>query len=391
MVMHRFVGIGSIGIGLLVAVGCGGGDEAVGSGAKAGEDDGANGDPSDAGATPTSTSPTASGPAPTATGLPSSMDLGMTPASLGMECETDADCGDGVTCLTEDEDFTPGIIAGGFCTIRCEQDPEFACGSAGLCGTATQGTDDTADDIGYCYDFCLYTGLEAKCDDELNRVCLPINERGAGVCENKCFSDGECPGDTKCNPRPPWTCVDESEIADAAPDGAVCTEAEDCSGGTCFFLEQGAATGICMSECTMRPETAACHRDLDDSTPATSICMPPLVLFVQDVDVGWNDIGNCLATCEPEVGCDHEDWSCLEITNQDFLDDVGVSGVCLPSILVADDADAGAPAPVDMPAEPSGAGGTTASGAGGTSSSSGAGGMTNAAGAGGMADAPDAG
>ncbi len=274
----------------------------------------------------------------------SSEDLGMTPASVGQACESDDDCGDGVVCLIEDELLQPGQIVDGMCTLRCEQDP-YVCGGTAICLGVGQDTEDVADDVGYCYELCLFTEPVAKCQGSVNRVCSLIDpETGLGVCDPKCFSDGECSDGSSCAPRYPWTCVDELPEGLLA-DGETCTENEECEGGGCIFIDEASTDGICISDCSLQSETYACGRDLGDTAPVDSACFPLLGLLAQGATAAENDLGQCLPTCDPAQGCGHPEWDCVDLEDDGYTADVGVSGACLPVVLLepAEAADAGAP------------------------------------------------
>ncbi len=342
----------------LVTFACGGGDEQTDSNSV--EEQGSDeGDPTDASEDATDTAtPAPDGQSAAATDAESSSgdlsssldealgvddtvmseDLAMTPASVGQACESDDDCGDGVVCLIEDEQLQPGQIAGGMCTIRCEQDPDV-CGSTALCLGVGQDTEDVADDVGYCYELCIFAGANVKCQDSLNRTCTLIDpETALGVCDPKCFSDGECADGLSCAPRYPWTCVDDLPD-DLLPDGATCTLNEECAGGGCLFMEETSTDGICLSDCSLQVETFACGRDIGDTTPVDSACFPLLAVIDAGIPAAENDLGQCLPTCDPDEGCEHPEWTCIDLMDEGYTADVGHAGVCFPLLLIPDDAE----------------------------------------------------
>ncbi len=273
-----------------------------------------------------------------------SVDLGMTPASVGAECESDEECGDGVVCLKEEPAFSEGQIAKGMCTMRCEQDPAV-CGSTALCIGVGQDTEDTSDDVGYCYEACLVGNPNEKCSDSLNRACSLIDpETYVGVCDPLCFSDAECGDGLSCSPAFPWLCVEEVPD-DLLPDGATCLAHEECLGGSCMYIDETSTDGVCVSACSLQFETYACRRDLGDTTPVDSACFPLLgLVWAGAMDFGQNDLGQCLQTCDVSEDCEHAEWDCLPLDGDPaFADDVGHTGICLPNLLLM-----GEPAVEDM-------------------------------------------
>lgn len=297
----------------------------------------------------------AASPVPTTSATmsdPISQDLGMTPATVGTECDSDTDCGDGVVCLSADETFQEGAIAGGLCTFRCEQD-EAACGASSICAVNDQGTpDEPSDDVGYCFELCAFTGPSPKCAGSRNRACIPLDSSGLGVCQPKCYSDGEC-AEGYCLQYGPWSCVDEPPTGD--PDGSICETAEDCRGGFCAFLAASDATGVCITNCSLQPDTVACGRDVGDTTPAASVCFPPLGLLLNGIVTDYGDIGECLPTCDVERGCPHPGWGCLDMEDDEWTADAGYPGICVPNELLmeaAPELGAGGAPGTDEPVNP---------------------------------------
>jgi len=249
---------------------------------------------------------------------------------LGRSCDTSEECGAAFDCVSGPDEYWGGSVAGGICTARCE-DESAACGEFGLCGVSSQGTAAPGDDIGWCFNRCLYADAQPKCGGDLNRTCfLADQDTGMGVCYPFCYSDGEC--DTGfCDPAS-GACV--PQLPTGLPDGSVCSEDDDCFGGICYPIA-GGSSGVCTSVCSMRNDTFACHRDIGDTSPAGSACFPPLPLLVYGVELGQNDAGQCLPTCDVAVGCEHPDWSCISLQSDFYTADVGHEGLCVPSILLA--------------------------------------------------------
>jgi hypothetical protein len=260
---------------------------------------------------------------------------------LGAGCESDDDCDGETTCLTEDLDTRGGTIAGGMCTLRCEQNYEV-CGATGVCAGTDNGTVDTVDDVAYCLDTCVYTDPNPKCSGLRNRACVLVDgATGLGVCDAKCVSDGDCDSGF-CDPFL-WVCV--AEEPDGAADGSLCTIDADCRGQICTKLTTEDEQGVCVSECIRQADTAACHRDIGSTEPVPSACLPPPPLLVNDIAIGVNDLGICLPTCSDTSPCQHPDWTCLEASAA-VAADLGHYGLCVPSALIAPPEE---PAPEEEP------------------------------------------
>lgn len=254
---------------------------------------------------------------------------------LGEECDEAVQCGggdgmggDGPVCVTDQADFGfEGMLPGGMCTARCDEGSNV-CGATGGC---VPFEFESGEEAHYCFDTCFYSEAVEKCGESINRVCLLLDfESGLGVCIPKCFSDAECDGGY-CDPYT-GSCVDEPPTG--AVDGSECDVPEDCLGGICLRLTAEDEFGTCISECSVHPETYACHRDLGDTSPVPSACFPHLELLYLGILPAFKDLGHCVPTCQVGAGCGTDGWTCIPADDPEYVEDVGADGFCLPTFLL---------------------------------------------------------
>ncbi|MEN9579301.1 MAG: hypothetical protein RJA70_2310 [Pseudomonadota bacterium] len=260
-----------------------------------------------------------------ASNLPNNMD-----ALVGMLCETDSDCAEGLTCLLESAFFLDeGTIPMGMCTARCEDDPEL-CPSLDVessCLTEQTDPNDPASTVGYCVDLCI-VGQNSGCNGVLDRYCQQLQDDGVGACWPRCFDEGSC-GPNKVCDGSTGSCLDAERPGKQL--GEVCKTADDCNGGICYLSDKNAG-GICTEQCIFTPFRGACGDTGDAQTPPEFMCMPSVaVLLDQNAAFDFGDLGLCTPQCDVDGDC-AGGFVCVEHTEQ-LATAIGRAGMCLQAIV----------------------------------------------------------
>ncbi len=299
---------------------------------------------------------------------------------VGMWCESDADCLNGMTCLTDGSFFFPegGNIAQGMCTARCEAEaPEF-CPTLDIQSACfiNPGEEGEADDVGYCLDACV-AGSETVCHGLPDRWCAALEADGSGLCAPQCFNDATC-GDQVCDGAS-GACIDEPRPGE--PLGAVCGDSAECNGQICYLSEPDGEQGLCSEYCVLSPYFGNCGGSPEDEVPEF-LCWPSIDQLASETGPAYGDLGLCSRTCDSDEDCGLEGFSCIEFA-EELAADVGRLGLCQQTIFFEDPDNMGGAGGADM----GGAGGTDDGGAGGAMAGSG-GEQAGGAGAGGAGGSP---
>lgn len=252
----------------------------------------------------------------------------------GGNCNTDDDCMEGLFCLLEDNNFfsgreTAGVIAGGFCTARCEtnQDVCGTFGGAASCLTDNGGTkDDTSDDVGYCLEYCQVADGSFKCGGSLDQMCLILNDSGGGACFPFCLDDAGCAAGAFCDPAD-GLCRDEP--AKGKPVGDVCEADDECTTDYCWKLNDSDVEGVCSGQCAFFGGIGGCGVAPPDAEgnleePPGALCFP----LVQNS--AENDPGICLGTCDDNADCGLPTFEC-SLFSEEAQAVIGRAGICLPT------------------------------------------------------------
>ena len=298
---------------------------------------------------------------------------------LGLHCQRDTDCGQGLHCLGADQDHSGGVgaPAGGLCTVDCSNDadcrsfdPHAVCGTLDeypiMGGVAEEPT------LRLCMAGCAFgepTG-DDKCHGQRDMACRPFAPNDAVNCEStdakcpsgsfcfrgycreaacgpRCNVDADCGDGRVCNPGSGL--CDEQAVP--SPTGLDCPGDQDpdstaCGDGTCLLLFSDGVTDLrmCTQSCTYGK---LCGDD--------GACVMPRM----EVSAG-GDIGYCMQRCDCDADCRHPLQKCFEWASPAVQERFQSRGVC---DLAVDG---------DQTLDVCGAGG--AGGAGGASGASGAGG-----------------
>ncbi len=284
---------------------------------------------------------------PTPPSPPSDPPVSSAPSPFGAPCSRDGQCGDGLTCITNDDDrFLGGGVANGYCSLSCQDDG--ACAERDP-GSFCLGTSDTA---GHCVQGCQ-PGVEArsKCQGRGDIACDGLT-LDVAFCRPMCRSDDDCGAERSCD-LGLGICTEEP--SEGASIGAQCDPDVDpldtgCASGLCLpFSETFAVcTGWCnVSEYGCGPDSAVVE------SPGDATC----VWGANPGGIAAGDLGFCNQRCECDGDCLHPDAKCLLVEGDDFASVYGASGLCVApdwepqggEILGAacPDRDAGVPDPGD--------------------------------------------
>lgn len=177
------------------------------------------------------------------------IDAGATTGSpVGTACMTADDC-TGMFCISEDMGFPMGYCSALGCDLGSPDTSCLAAGGDGIC----LDVGDPMSPLGVCFDQCDPAAPDCRdgysCQDfGFTAICLP-----AAICGDGVVDPGE-----ECDPPNGTTCDDMCQGTGAAPVGAPCLDAAECSGDFCIAEADGWAGGYCT------------ELDCDLSMPATS-------------------------------------------------------------------------------------------------------------------------
>ncbi len=240
---------------------------------------------------------------------------------VGRKCGTDAECGEGLACLTSASDnFFGGGPANGYCTSPCQENAEC----------------DAIDSQSECFaGLCLLTCLsqnptslaENKCLGRRDLACQSLayrnlaeftGSRQEGLCFPQCGSDEDCSG-RRCD-LARGVCTDQA--AEGQPIGSPCAQDTDCAGNRCFVLNNGESA--CTAPCVLG-HPAGCGFGATAS-PREAGCATPAIGGVTGSE-GAGDVGLCLELCDVDADCRQavtRGWECLPRPEAEPLGRVGI-------------------------------------------------------------------
>ncbi|MEI9947785.1 MAG: hypothetical protein WDO74_22650 [Pseudomonadota bacterium] len=247
-----------------------------------------------------------------------SSSAGSSNALLGADCESDAECGTGLTCVpSSGTQFGGGAPAHGLCTSLCASDTDCARLEAGAGCFAF-------DQQAYCLEACTPgdpADLASKCRGRADFVCAPIDAEA--YCLPLCRADAECPAGRFCD-RARGLCVASKRVGD--PVGAACdptattsTCREVCLGTSAVGVTP--ATGVCVEMCS---GGLGCMFD-DAGTQPGGLCVGQL-----NDPFGLFDLGYCLPSCDCSSACPIFGNKCRAWTSADadLKTYLGKAGLC---------------------------------------------------------------
>jgi hypothetical protein len=249
-------------------------------------------------------------------------------APFGAFCDSDAECEDGLTCLTaEGSEWLGGGPAGGYCSLSCAQDPTICQQKYpnSMCITGSGGEK-------FCFEACqhgdsLFGG--EKCHSRVNSACYYLSSTSAAsACLPSCGYDDECPAGRYCD-LALGVCVDEQPAG--LPIGTKCDpdSAENPCTGFCIELRTG--QGVCSGSCTYGAP-GACGVPPDENPVGSGICLP-LYDLAND---GVGDTGLCVQRCNTADDCLSPGSICSEFNDTATEEAYQAKGLCVPGLAVGD-------------------------------------------------------
>ncbi len=237
-------------------------------------------------------------------------------ANFGRSCSRQEDCGEDLTCLTDDSlSLTKGGPPRGLCTASCTGDP-------GSC-------EDYADDarcvnfgrFSYCMEACEYGSVvddafdKDKCHGRTEFACKPLLEDTAVSCETtedcsegevckgtcqrdtptcmpQCNGDFDCGSGRFCDPRTGECVRDLPRGRRLAERCNVAADPDPCR-GSCGLIER-AEGGRCDETCTLG-SYPTCGVAMD---PASVGCAIPVAQ-----QATYGDMGFCAPLCDCTDDC----------------------------------------------------------------------------------------
>ncbi len=232
---------------------------------------------------------------------------------LGRACATDAECGDGLTCLLANSGkLDGGGPAKGLCTASCAQDSDCSTfDPKGACIEYTAGS-------GYCFEGCDFgnpgsTFLPSKCHGRQEMACAPLTSDGQTLTGQACLP--QCNADTDCG---------SGLFCDVGSGLCVSTQATGLSLGAQCQQQDGGASQ-CKGNCTgivtasgQQPFTYTCTEGCTlgavpqcgwagQGTKAPGFCLFTSTLMS---DAGIGDRGSCAQLCSCNSDCLNPDFVC---------------------------------------------------------------------------------
>jgi hypothetical protein len=271
-------------------------------------------------------------------------------AALGRACTTNAQCGSGLTCLTNDG-LASGGPANGLCTLACETDSQcLEVSSESYCVefSATES---------YCLQSCTTGTLGVpKCQQRPDVACTLIGliptgpacetstECGVGQlcssnaptqcgdivtgCVPTCGGDFDCGADQFCDFGTGMCTNTEPE---GLPIGAACTPpatdaAVDPCQGFCLASDDTRTEGTCTAFCSFSPAFTGCGWDGVEKAEAG--CLYSTILSMGDLAAG--DVGICGSLCDCNSECVLDSERCVDESGGTMLQIFNRNGYCRP-------------------------------------------------------------
>jgi hypothetical protein len=282
--------------------------------------------------------------------------------SLGIECTSDAQCGDGMVCAKANGTlFGSGGPSLGMCTMACDTaDATNAECDALKPGAACFNFGTKAAPAGYCLDSCEQgTPLDvtSKCAGRPDFVCADLGDATAPApfCVPHCRSDAECGTGLFCDKSNLLGLCSKTKPTGTDPVGTPCTPGDmpsTCQGACLRTSADGVmpVTGVCSELCSAGAE---CLYGSGSKPKPGGFCGGQLT----DVEIGAIDLAFCLPNCSCTGDCTQEGDLCRKWpdADADLATLLGAPGVCYPVVAQS----------VELTCGEGGAGGDGAGGAAG--------------------------
>jgi hypothetical protein len=319
---------------------------------------------------------------------------GATSGNIGRACATDAECGEGMLCISRtDTETLGGAPPKGLCTVACStHDTCLEFSSDAWCVEYDNG--------GYCLEGCLMDQEPAvKCHDRLDFVChvLDFAPLGTGcsdldpcgtnevclsgecnlaltVCTPGCGSNEDCPSDLFCD-YISGLCVEtepEGKDFNELCDPSTTADPNECVGGICSETYDDETEGTCSGFCNIGNPFSCGYTG---EGKADAACLYGSILGGEISETG--DLGICGQLCDCDDECTATGEVCRPFDSTPIEELWQRLGYCVPIVDGSDFT-----ADESLGACEGGGGAPGAGGAGGTPAEAGASG-TPAGGAGG--------
>jgi hypothetical protein len=225
-----------------------------------------------------------------------------TSAVLGATCQTDAECGAGLTCVPPTRDFGPGYgsPANGYCSIDClaAGGPQSCAAHAGTCFDFSVNAAST--DVWCILGCTVGASSSAKCAGRSDLACM---SEDASSTQAHCWP--LCTGNAGCGGR---TC-DATGYCRATPVtgdpvGTPCTSTTAAPNGSCEGLcishvdPAGNALALTCSRLCVLGNDASCGSPSGDGGAAGSACGAAPAANAVNGDVGY-----CVQRCSQSSDC----------------------------------------------------------------------------------------
>jgi hypothetical protein len=303
-------------------------------------------------------------------------------SALGVPCDTDTQCGDGLICAKANGTaFGAGGPSHGMCTLACT-----ATGTE--CSTLKPGAEcfEFGTELApqaYCLDACVQDtplDLSTKCAGRPDFVCADLgSDVPQPFCVPHCRSDAECGTGLFCDQTGLLGLCVKTKPPARDPVGTPCdpeANTPTCAGYCIRTTEDGVTPveGVCVELCAGGLDCM-----LKGNTPG-GFCAGPL-----SDPFGALDLGYCLPNCSCTSDCKFPDDLCRKWADDEseLASLLGADGLCYPNVtgtveLTCGEGGAGGAGGAV------GAGGASEAGAGGASGEPGLGGTGGISGTGGV-------
>jgi hypothetical protein len=254
-------------------------------------------------------------------------------SALGRACTMDAQCGTGLTCLTNDG-LANGGPANGMCTLPCDTDSVcLEISSTSYCvGISTTES--------YCLPACTVGPLGVpKCQQRPDVACTLIGLIPTGPA---CETSTQCAAGQLCSSVEPSQCGDivtgcvptcggdfdcaagqfcdygtgmcSNTEPEGLPIGAACTppateaDVDPCQ-GFCLSSDEAGTVGTCTAFCTFSPTFTGCG--WDGVAKAEAGCLYSTILAQGGMSVD-GDVGICGSLCDCNSDCALDSERCVD-------------------------------------------------------------------------------
>jgi hypothetical protein len=271
-------------------------------------------------------------------------------AQFGRACTQDAQCGTGLTCLTNNG-LANGGPANGLCTQACTSDTQcLEIASDAYCVAFSESES-------FCLQSCTTGSFGVpKCQQRSDVACTLIGLIPSGVA---CETTAECATGQLCSSSQPSQCGDivtgcvptcggdfdcaSNQFCDfgsglctntqpsGLPIGAACTppatdsDVDPCQ-GFCLSSDDAGTQGTCTAFCTFSSTFTGCG--WDGVSKAEAGCLYSTIL--SNGDLGAGDVGICGSLCDCNSECVLDSERCVDESEGDIMQIFGRQGYCRP-------------------------------------------------------------